>query len=646
MKRFLKHILIAFFLLVILPVTILAGVLFFRPLLVINPKNLAWVLHRTHALESWSWKEAKFQHERKKWLYRNFSGEFRDFCFHFKSDALGVETCLQKISWNFDLDFTEGFLAKSLKPIIIRSPSTDVRYSDTSAPPDNDHSPPDLYRYWRLLWARFIPDMDFAFEKITLHLKEKPLSFNVKLLKTPGKLEASTLNFLLTAGPEFLRIEAPKKYPFPKDLGTKRPVYLKDFVLKLWVKKSGIPIDLSGNIETVEVAAKSFIHLPLKGDFSSLAFRKDLLFRTTGELKLPGLKQSLRDYAPEPFHALPAPLNVMDGEIIFKFWSEDRNKQSVFVNGALGINLEGEGQIIDMSLKGTVPLMLTDFIRGVTTISVDFKKLAIKLPRLSKKATIPQFKPDSRFKNKAQELAKKKKPPLKVHLTAVEPDGIHIKNQLLDQDLRLRFDLNILDSLIKEGFLQILPLKTTVFKRPVMIQDMMITFLAPRSPVVKGSILFPLREYKITMKIEGPVARPRYAFSSVPPLSQNDILAVLFFGRPMSELSTNDQSAARTTNQILAQGALSLSVLYLFSCSPVEYVGFDPESKTANAQFGLGDKSSLRVGAGREGVNSTSIRRSLGKGWYIDTSVQNTSTGVETDKTQDYGVLLERIIAY
>lgn len=162
---------------------------------------------------------------------------------------------------------------------------------------------------------------------------------------------------------------------------------------------------------------------------------------------------------------------------------------------------------------------------------------------------------------------------------------------------------------------------------------------------MKATLKFPLPEYRITLDLEGPVSDPRYVFTSEPPLPQNDIFAVLLFGRPLSELDTNDKNAATKTNKLLSKGILSLSVLYFLAGSPVEYVGYDPESKNATAQFGLGNKSSLRVGGGREGVNSTAIRRSLGKGWYLDTSVQSSSTPTDTD-SRNYGVLLERIIAY
>jgi autotransporter translocation and assembly factor TamB len=163
--------------------------------------------------------------------------------------------------------------------------------------------------------------------------------------------------------------------------------------------------------------------------------------------------------------------------------------------------------------------------------------------------------------------------------------------------------------------------------------------------VLEAEIQFPLPEYKVTLNLEGPVSRPRYAFHSDPPLQQNDIYAVLLFGRPLSDLDPDDKTAAQKTNQILANGILSLSVLYFLAGSPVEYVGYDPDSKSAVAQFGLTKKTSLRVGGGEEGMNSGGLRHSLGKGWYVDTGVQR-SPSQTTNDSKNYGVLLERVISY
>jgi autotransporter translocation and assembly factor TamB len=220
-----------------------------------------------------------------------------------------------------------------------------------------------------------------------------------------------------------------------------------------------------------------------------------------------------------------------------------------------------------------------------------------------------------------------------------------LKTDLLDEALRLNFKLLIDQGELKNGFVDILPLKTTVFKRPIEVPSAKIKFHAPLEPTMDAGIIFKLPEYTITMLLEGPLSKPRYAFSSEPPLPQNDIYAVLLFGRPIAELDPDSKNAAQRTNMMLTQGILSLSVLYFLAGSPVEYVGYDPQSGEASAQIGLGAKTSLRVGAGESGSTSTGVRRSLGKGWYLDTSVQN-NQNTSTSDTKDYGVLLERVIAY
>ena len=112
-----------------------------------------------------------------------------------------------------------------------------------------------------------------------------------------------------------------------------------------------------------------------------------------------------------------------------------------------------------------------------------------------------------------------------------------------------------------------------------------------------------------------------------------------------TRLIPNDRTAAKKSNQLLSQGILSLAVLYYFAGSPVESIGYDPDSNEVSAQIGLGSKNSLRVGGSGTGLNSAGVRRSLGKGWYIDSSVQRTTRDNGTSG-QDYGVLLERIISY
>jgi hypothetical protein len=330
------------------------------------------------------------------------------------------------------------------------------------------------------------------------------------------------------------------------------------------------------------------------------------------------------------------------------FHIDEGEEENVRFTTVTNIDLSSKHEALklDLSAGGILPVMT--FKPESLEIGITFRKVKLELPEISKKSPPPQFLPDKRFQEHAYRPPEKKKEgtDIDLHLQALGKKTVAFVTDLLDEPLRLNFDLQIKEGNIEEGFVSALPLKTKVFKRPVHLKSMKITFQAPLEPVIKAKIIFPLPEYKVTLNLEGPLSRPRYAFKSEPPLPENDIYAVLLFGRPLADLGTEDSASAQKTNEILANGILSLSVLYFLAGSPVEYVGFDPESNTASAQFGLSDKTSLRVGGGEGGMNSGAIRHSLGKGWYIDTSVQNSNKLATEANKNNYGVLLERVIAY
>lgn len=657
MKKLLLYIILGILAFLLTGAIALVLVLFFWPSSVLNPRMLDVALKKTEVLKEWSWSEAEINHEWIKWNERELSGRFKDFCFTYDHEAALIKSCLEEVSWDFKLSFNtkEGLSVLAQEPFKIRSKKTSITLKETDKKEEEPSSLPDIWRYWQFLWSKKTPDMDIIFKSIALHMKDKVRELDFRLSKSPKKLEIEVMRFKLIANPSSFKLIGPKLYELPTEMPNQDKVFLSNFKLAGEVSSNGISLDMTGAIEAIEFHITSYLNLPIRNTFDSVAFRKKLLLSTKGSLALLGLKESLTHYAPKPFTTLPAPLNVMNGDlkVDLKFGPlEDSEK--VLLQSFLSIDLSSEKQVLLMSLTGDVPLSLKTFSPGSIFLGINFKKVTLQLPRLAKTSLPPQFFPDGRIitpdaKDKAQKEEKKtpenESLDLDLKLEALGENALHIDSNLLDEALRLNFDLNIKKGELKNGFLNVLPLETTLFKRPIHLKELKIIFNYPIDPVMEGRIVFPLPEYKITLNFEGPVSNPRHSFTSEPPLPQSDIYSVLLFGRPMADLNPDDKAAAGRTNQLLSQGILSLSVLYFLAGSPVEYIGYDPETRGATAQIGLGSKSSLRVGTGAGGSTSTSVRRSLGKGWYLDTSVLN-NTGTESSRNQNYGVLLERIISY
>lgn len=626
--------------------------IFFSPTTFVNPETIEWGINKASVLESWSWKSASVEHDLKSWNDRRFRGDFDEFCFHFNRETIEVKSCLD-IRWDLGLTFslTGAFDQTSHVPLSITSTDFFVKTKELMGPPEPtvESGPPDVKSYWSYLWYSFLPDVIVDLKPIRLALKEEEHRIDFNLKKDAEKLLVTVEEFLLTGTPERIELKGPESFKIPLEKDLPIPLILRNFKFVAQMDASDLPLRATGLLDFISFDVKTDLTYPFVDSFDSLAFKKDAILHLLAKVEVADFQKSLSEYGPKDYKELPAPLNAMNGGVFSELRAkETTNSEVVDLTNETKIDLSGVDQALRARLALLVPFNLKTLSPGKIDVELFFDEMRIKLPRITKTLSPPQFKPDGRIKKKEPE-AKVDTPakppiPLSLELATAENEPLSLVSNLLDEPLRLLLDLNIKEGNLEDGFVRILPLKTTVFKRPIEVKDMLVSFDFPRDPVLKGNVRFPLPEYKINMEIEGPTGSPEVIFTSDPPLPQSDIYAVLLFGRPMSSLSPEDQSSAQSIDRLLSQGILSLSVLYFLAGSPVEYVGFNPDSGEARAQIGLGSKTSLTVGAGN-GTKSTGVRRSLGKGWYLDTSVQNNS-----DKTQgspnNYGVLLEKIIAY
>ncbi|MBC7537443.1 MAG: translocation/assembly module TamB domain-containing protein [Bacteriovorax sp.] len=651
MEKFLKIILGIFFSITGLIVIIfgsLALMLFFNPIFIVNPKNINYALKKTSFLKSWSWKKGEINHQWISWNHRYFSGHFQDLCLSYENIDIALDTCMEEVSWNLDLKWMpgKGFIYTIDRPLIIDSRKTKLTLFDNT----EDSPAKDYLSYWNMIWKKIIPNLDFSFREVDIIKPRSHFTFDLKLMKSPKVLNVWAMGYELIGTEKEITIIAPRKILLSVNLKTKIPLYFQELKLVGHITDNSIPILITGSIDSAKLKVTTKIsHELLKSKIILPHFLKQILLPAHGILIIEKVKATLGKLLKPPYNILPAPLNALEGSFKMNVKVEDiEGADNVLFKIIASLDLVGVKQVINLDLKTEVPFNLKTKEISSITLGVDMKKVSILLPKLAKNRMPPQLKPDPRFKlpevivvNKSHR--KKKKIDFKLHLQALGDKALFIKTNLLDEILRLKFYLEIEDGTTK-GFVHALPLKTTIFKRPIIFQSVKIVFNNSLVPELTALIEFHLPQYLITLNLEGPITKPRQAFRSSPPLSQDDIYAVLLFGQPLSGLGTDDKTAAKSAGQILSQGILSLAVLYYFAGSPVQSLGYDPESKALAAQIGLGAKNSLRVSTESGGLNSAGVRRSLGKGWYIDSSVQK-STGSFSSAT-DYGVLLERIISY
>lgn len=377
----------------------------------------------------------------------------------------------------------------------------------------------------------------------------------------------------------------------------------------------------------------------------------DFLANFRFELDLEDLVSFSSDHYPEVREYIPAPFNQIKGPAWLSLSTSNDHAQDPFtheLNASFGLRMSGAKQYLEFDLNFKLPFEVRNFTFGGALIDLDVGKLHLDLPRISPRARPPQVVSDQRFvqTTTTSEVVEEEGPnftPPPIDLTIKTPSNspVTLRSHLVDEPIRLDLNLRIVEGKLRPSTITLLPLRTSVFRRPLYIPQVVFT-LDEESQHVRGTIEFHLPSYLVRYHFEGPPDQLQSRFESVPPLPLEDIYSVLLFGRPMADLGMDDQEATNRSMQILSQGLFSLTTLYFFAGSPVESLGYNPNRSEVYAQFGLGARSSLRVTSGPEGSRSAGIRRSLGAGWYLDTSVSQE----QSNENSQQAVLLERVIAY
>ena len=123
------------------------------------------------------------------------------------------------------------------------------------------------------------------------------------------------------------------------------------------------------------------------------------------------------------------------------------------------------------------------------------------------------------------------------------------------------------------------------------------TGASPPRPIFDVSAVYRTLEYRITVRITGPADKPELVLTADPPLEQADILAVLLFGKPTSQLGRREAVG-------LQQQALSLAAGYAvpeMRTSVMNTLGLDTLD-VALPQGGEAPGTTARERAGRVSV--------------------------------------------
>ena len=408
---------------------------------------------------------------------------------------------------------------------------------------------------------------------------------------------------------------------------------------------------------------------PLKYDVDS-----DLAF------DIEKLQRVVKLFDKTPFE-IPAPLNDLDGPVRLKAQAKvDQSSGRVTYQAATG--LESKFQGVFLRANGTTDLQLASAFHQSTKIDLMVDDLRLSAPKFDLRAP-PRFTPDSRFgplnpqlNDNPPVLAKGKKvEPLDidVRIHTTRDKAIQIATNLTKAPIPITLDVTYHDqtATVAAPNQPPLPLRSPavvstvpvnagstlppgvaapantqpsmigwvtightpidLFHRDANVEEMRVDLLPSGVQRVNGTVAINYLDYKIHVLVNGTTSAPAVKLISDPPLSDQNILAVLIYGHAPDELNDDQKSSVANAQAAFANATLGISSLYLLASTPIESVGYDPEKNVVTAKVGLGGGASLELGGGTS--NSTAgFKKRLSKNFVFRTDVESNaaSTGQKT----------------
>lgn len=337
--------------------------------------------------------------------------------------------------------------------------------------------------------------------------------------------------------------------------------------------------------------------------------------------------------------AIPAPLNALTGSLESGVKGEIDLIQK---QGSLPLffksNLKSSEQNMITEGKGDLKYQLAKTKTGNRFEGeLILSDLKLVLPQLQLNSEIPNFVSDDRFaeKNKSVTVSSPFNYSLKVTTPNEKP--ARLVSNLTKNEIPFHLNL-LLENQKMSGTIDMGKTEINIFRRNASIDGLKLTLNTPSSlSRLNGKVFVSYADYTITILVLGTIHKPRIVFESDPPLSEEQIMSVLIYGKSFDELDTTKANSVSNVSAAIADKALTLGSLFLFASTPIESIGYNPGSGSFNAKIRLAKGTSLNVGTTGTSTQQLGLQKNIKGNFIIRTYIQNNSQ----TNTQSGGAVFE-----
>lgn len=334
-------------------------------------------------------------------------------------------------------------------------------------------------------------------------------------------------------------------------------------------------------------------------------------------------------------YAFPAPLNALDGALSAEASVESRaGEPRRQVEFGARTDLTSPKQALKAELKGSASVPSPGAGGKVKVdAEIDLKKVVFQLPYLELKGT-PAPVPDKRIKTgdpardaavdaRHAGVAKPAPAPADYDFTVRTSSPVVLLTNLLKSPVPVSIDIRARPA-GASGTVKIESFDMKVLRQNARVDHITLKPGAPGAPAeIDGKLVYKRNAVTVDILILGTTAKPTVVFESDPPMSQNEIVALLLYGKSPDELDADQKSSAGNASAAMTSGAFGLASLFLFASTPVESVSYDAASSSYEVKFKLPGGATLAVGSNLKESKTLGLRKRLARHWEIQTEADS-----------------------
>jgi hypothetical protein len=252
--------------------------------------------------------------------------------------------------------------------------------------------------------------------------------------------------------------------------------------------------------------------------------------------------------------------------------------------------------------------------------TLELSDVRIVLPDVDLRSRkLPRVIPDQRIGRQIEQQGRRLLPArFDVRVRTLRPDALRLATRLVGAEIPVALNVRATHATGLQGDVTVGGFEATLFRRVAHVDHLRVVLEGSASPTLDGRVEFESNDYRVYLSIFGTAAAPRYVLRTDPPLPEQDVVAVLLFGRPPELLDEDTQRSSEQARAAIADSAISLMTMYWLASTPVESVGYNPYTGLVTAKVKLAEGLSLMVGRGDD-ESTIGLRRRIGRNWSIET---------------------------